>query len=260
MPSADWPPPQGAADWRKTAAQAAKQEARGRLQGDRGRQGQGRGAARNIAALESLRDELWEAARQGMKKLDETARRPRGAAGAVSAGRAKRLSTRRRRSQNSADSDDPERAIDSAPPTAGAARGRARRLRGRGQGPAGADRRSRQEAQRGARRQGRGAGRYRSEFFGRLREVLGDRPDVRIVGDRFVFQSEVLFDTRSAELGDAGGSSSRNSPPPCSRSRPSSRRRSTGSCGSTAIPTTGRSAPASSPRTGSSRRRAPSPW
>ena len=35
--------------------------------------------------------------------------------------------------------------------------------------------------------------RYRSEFFGRLREVLGDRADIRIVGDRFVFQSEVLF-------------------------------------------------------------------
>ena len=46
--------------------------------------------------------------------------------------------------------------------------------------------------------------RYRSEFFGKLREVLGDRPDVRIVGDRFVFQSEVLFDSGSAELGDPG--------------------------------------------------------
>jgi chemotaxis protein MotB len=46
--------------------------------------------------------------------------------------------------------------------------------------------------------------RYRSEFFGRLRQVLGDRPDVRIVGDRFVFQSEVLFDAGSAELGDPG--------------------------------------------------------
>jgi chemotaxis protein MotB len=46
--------------------------------------------------------------------------------------------------------------------------------------------------------------RYRSEFFGRLREVLGDRNDIRIVGDRFVFQSEVLFDTGSAELGEAG--------------------------------------------------------
>jgi chemotaxis protein MotB len=44
--------------------------------------------------------------------------------------------------------------------------------------------------------------RYRSEFFGRLREILGDRPDIRIVGDRFVFQSEVLFTPGSAELGD----------------------------------------------------------
>lgn len=46
--------------------------------------------------------------------------------------------------------------------------------------------------------------RYRSEFFGRLREVLGDRDDIRIVGDRFVFQSEVLFPTASAQLGEAG--------------------------------------------------------
>ena len=44
--------------------------------------------------------------------------------------------------------------------------------------------------------------RYRSEFFGRLREILGDRPDIRIVGDRFVFQSEVLFAPGRAELGD----------------------------------------------------------
>ncbi len=44
--------------------------------------------------------------------------------------------------------------------------------------------------------------RYRSEFFGRLREVLGDRPDIRIVGDRFVFQSEVLFPLASAELSE----------------------------------------------------------
>lgn len=42
--------------------------------------------------------------------------------------------------------------------------------------------------------------RYRSEFFGRLREVLGDRPSIRIVGDRFVFQSELLFPTASATL------------------------------------------------------------
>jgi chemotaxis protein MotB len=46
--------------------------------------------------------------------------------------------------------------------------------------------------------------RYRSEFFGRLREVLGDRPDIRVVGDRFVFQSEVLFPSGSADLQDSG--------------------------------------------------------
>jgi len=46
--------------------------------------------------------------------------------------------------------------------------------------------------------------RYRSEFFGRLREVLGDRADVRVVGDRFVFQSEVLFPSGSADLSPEG--------------------------------------------------------
>ena len=46
--------------------------------------------------------------------------------------------------------------------------------------------------------------RYRSEFFGRLRKVLGRQPGVRIVGDRFVFQSEVLFASGSAELGEEG--------------------------------------------------------
>jgi len=46
--------------------------------------------------------------------------------------------------------------------------------------------------------------RYRSDFFGRLREILGDRPDIRIVGDRFVFQSEVLFATGSDEINDEG--------------------------------------------------------
>jgi chemotaxis protein MotB len=45
---------------------------------------------------------------------------------------------------------------------------------------------------------------YRSEFFGRLREVLGDRQDIQIVGDRFVFQSEVLFETGSAVINEAG--------------------------------------------------------
>lgn len=45
---------------------------------------------------------------------------------------------------------------------------------------------------------------YRSEFFGRLRTVLGDNPLIRIEGDRFVFQAELLFATGSAELGTAG--------------------------------------------------------
>ncbi len=45
--------------------------------------------------------------------------------------------------------------------------------------------------------------RYRSEFFGRLREALGNRPDIQIVGDRFIFQSEVLFDPANAQLSDA---------------------------------------------------------
>jgi chemotaxis protein MotB len=42
--------------------------------------------------------------------------------------------------------------------------------------------------------------RYRSDFFGRLRAILGSRPDIRIVGDRFVFQSEVFFDSGQATL------------------------------------------------------------
>ena len=46
--------------------------------------------------------------------------------------------------------------------------------------------------------------RFRSEFFGRLREVLRGRDDVRIVGDRFVFQSEVLFAQGAASLGPEG--------------------------------------------------------
>jgi len=42
--------------------------------------------------------------------------------------------------------------------------------------------------------------RYRSDFFGKLREALGGREDFQIVGDRFVFPSDVLFDPGSAEL------------------------------------------------------------
>ena len=45
---------------------------------------------------------------------------------------------------------------------------------------------------------------YRSEFFGKLRAVLANRPGIQIVGDRFVFQSEVLFPLGSADLSQAG--------------------------------------------------------
>ena len=46
--------------------------------------------------------------------------------------------------------------------------------------------------------------RFRSEFFGRLRDVLEGRSDVKIVGDRFVFQSEVLFAPGQASIGEEG--------------------------------------------------------
>lgn len=46
--------------------------------------------------------------------------------------------------------------------------------------------------------------RFRSEFFGRLREILGTRSDVRVVGDRFVFQSEILFPSGEARLEATG--------------------------------------------------------
>ena len=46
--------------------------------------------------------------------------------------------------------------------------------------------------------------RYRSDFFGRLREALRDRKDIRVVGDRFVFESEVLFPSGSATLTNEG--------------------------------------------------------
>jgi chemotaxis protein MotB len=46
--------------------------------------------------------------------------------------------------------------------------------------------------------------RYRSDFFGRLRQILEGRADIQVVGDRFVFQSEVLFDAGSADLSPAG--------------------------------------------------------
>ena len=46
--------------------------------------------------------------------------------------------------------------------------------------------------------------RYRSDFFGRLRQILGSRPDIRVVGDRFVFESSVLFESGKADVSTAG--------------------------------------------------------
>ena len=45
---------------------------------------------------------------------------------------------------------------------------------------------------------------FKSDFFGRLRDILGARSDVTVVGDRFIFQSEVLFEQGQAQLGEAG--------------------------------------------------------
>jgi chemotaxis protein MotB len=46
--------------------------------------------------------------------------------------------------------------------------------------------------------------RYRSEFFGRLREILGDNPMIRVEGDRFLLQAELLFPSGNADLSDQG--------------------------------------------------------
>lgn len=51
--------------------------------------------------------------------------------------------------------------------------------------------------------------RYRSDFFGRLREILGNRSGVRVVGDRFVFETDVLFASGSAALSNDGRESLR---------------------------------------------------
>ncbi len=103
--------------------------------------------------------------------------------------------------------------------------------------------------------------RYRSEFFGRLRAILGNRPDIRIVGDRFVFQSEVFFDTGQAMLLPEGRAEARHARDRADRA--STRRfrtRSPGCCASTAIPTCARSTVRTSNRTGTCRRPAPSRW
>lgn len=49
-----------------------------------------------------------------------------------------------------------------------------------------------------------GFGQFRSEFLAKLQQAVGERSDIRVVGDRFVFQSEVFFELASAELGGEG--------------------------------------------------------
>jgi outer membrane protein OmpA-like peptidoglycan-associated protein len=93
------------------------------------------------------------------------------------------------------------------------------------------------------------------------RQSSAGRADIRVVGDRFVFQSEVFFDTGQAvlkpegrgELDKLAAASSSISGAKCRRTCP-------GSCVSTATPTTARSARRNSRRTGACRPRAPSPW
>lgn len=61
-----------------------------------------------------------------------------------------------------------------------------------------------EEARLRAEEEARDLARYRSEFFGRMSEILSGREGVQIVGDRFVFQSEVLFPPGSATLSSEG--------------------------------------------------------
>ena len=103
--------------------------------------------------------------------------------------------------------------------------------------------------------------RYRSDFFGRLRQILGARPDIRVVGDRFVFESSVLFDVGKAEMSPAGKQSLDTLAAAVLDLERGIRPIFPGSSGSTAIPTVARSAAAASTsRTGNCRRRAPSRW
>ena len=86
--------------------------------------------------------------------------------------------------------------------------------------------------------------RYRSEFFGKLREALAGQRDVQIVGDRFVFQSEVLFPSGSAQLQPGGEKQLAERRPAADRDQqPDPQATSTGCCRSTATPTTSRSTP-----------------
>jgi hypothetical protein len=108
--------------------------------------------------------------------------------------------------------------------------------------------------------------RYQSEFFGRLREVLGESPDIRVEGDRFVFSSELLFASGTADLGERGRSVNGDAPSWCASrrrcvsSRSASPTTSTGFFASTATPIACRYGPHATRRTGNSRPRARWKW
>ena len=103
--------------------------------------------------------------------------------------------------------------------------------------------------------------RYRSDFFGRLRELLRDRKDIRVVGDRFVFEFGGVVRLRA---GGADGGGARLDRPAGHGDRGAgevrSRPRSTGPCRSRGTPTYARSAARCSRPTGSSPAPAPPPW
>lgn len=99
--------------------------------------------------------------------------------------------------------------------------------------------------------------RYRSEFFGRMREILGDNPDIRIVGDRFVFPSEVLFPVGSADITAAARPQIVRAAHALKEIAEKIPGTSTGSCRWRDTPTGRPSTRRSSPPTGNYRRRGP---
>ena len=102
--------------------------------------------------------------------------------------------------------------------------------------------------------------RYRSDFFGRLRELLHDRKDIRVVGDRFVFESEVLFPSGQATMTPEGLAAMDQLAAAIIELERRFPRRSTGRCRWTATPT---SVPIASPQFPSNwelSTRAPSRW
>ena len=103
--------------------------------------------------------------------------------------------------------------------------------------------------------------RYRSDFFGKLREILGNRPDMRIVGDRFVLQSEVFFDTGKADLKPEAAAELDKIATALTRAREAdSRRHPLGAARRRPHRRAADRPAASSSRTGTCRRRAPSRW